>query len=113
MNRSFHVTISVSVLLLLASPLGGFDWPRPEQMKKLDHSIYGTFARNDTGIPVEQVNAFVAALRAAGIENDVHIYDEIQHGFWLHVDRDPKTNTAPALDAWRRLKAYLARRLGS
>ena len=85
----------------------------PARMRQIDHPIYGTFARDDPGIPVEQVDAFVATLRRAGIENDVHIYDEVEHGFWLHVDGDPETNTVPALDAWRRLKAYLGRVLGS
>lgn len=81
----------------------------PEQMQHIHHEIYGTFAEMDRGIPPEQVEKFVAALRTAGIENDVHIYDDVRHGFWLHVDRDPETNTAPALDAWQRLKAYLKR----
>jgi len=84
----------------------------PEKMKKIHHEVYGTFARNDSGIPVEKVNAFVAALRSAGIENDVHIYDDVRHGFWLHVDRDPETNTGPARDAWQRLKAYFKRTIG-
>lgn len=81
----------------------------PEQMQHIGHEVYGTFAANDRGIPVEDVEAFVAALREAGIDNDVHIYDEVQHGFWLHVDRDPDTNTEPAEHAWERLKAYLGR----
>lgn len=84
----------------------------PEQMANIHHEVYGTFARNDSGIPVEQVNAFVDALRAAGVPNDVHIYDHVEHGFWLHVDRDPDTNRGPALDAWQRLKAYFERTLG-
>ncbi len=84
----------------------------PEEMKKIHHEVYGTFARNDSGIPVDLVNSFVSALREVGIENDVHIYDHINHGFWLHVDRDPELNTAPALDAWQRLKAYFARTVG-
>jgi len=50
-----------------------------------------------------------AALRTAGVANDVHIYDEVKHGFWLHVDRDPETNQEPALNAWTRLKAHLKR----
>ena len=54
----------------------------------------------------------VAAMRAAGIPNDVHIYDDTQHGFWLYVDRDPATNIEPAADARARLKAYLRRVLG-
>ena len=84
----------------------------PEQMEHIHHEIYGTFAGQDRGIPPEQVEQFVAALRAAGIANDVHIYDDTQHGFWLYVDRDPETNLEPAADAWTRLKAYLKRVLG-
>ena len=84
----------------------------PEQMSHVHHEIYGTFAGKDKGIPPEQVERFVAAMRAAGIPNDVHIYDDTQHGFWLYVDRDPATNLEPATDAWARLKAYLRRVLG-
>ena len=84
----------------------------PEQMRHIHHEIYGTFAGQDKGIPPEQVERFVAAMRAAGIPNDVHIYDDTQHGFWLYVDRDPATNLEPAADAWARLKAYLRRVLG-
>lgn len=80
-------------------------------MKNLHHEVYGTFARNDAGIPVDLVNSFVDALRAAGIENDVHIYDHISHGFWLHVDRNPELNSPAALDAWQRLKTYFSRTL--
>ncbi|MBD3648340.1 MAG: dienelactone hydrolase family protein, partial [Pseudomonadales bacterium] len=83
----------------------------PEKLKSIRHEILGTFAGQDQGIPPEQVNEFVAALREAGIPNDVHIYDDVQHGFWLHVDRNPDVNKAPALDAWQRLKAYLKRTL--
>ena len=83
----------------------------PEQMKNIHHEIYGTFAGLDQGPSPEQVDAFVAALRKAGVPNDVHIYDEVNHGFWLHVDRDPETNMGPALNAWQRLKAYLKRTL--
>ena len=84
----------------------------PEQLKKIGHEVYGTFAGQDRGIPTEAVDRFVEALRAAGVENDVHIYDPVQHGFWLYVDRDPEVNREPAADAWRRLKAYLERTLG-
>jgi carboxymethylenebutenolidase len=83
----------------------------PERLKHIHHEIYGTFAGLDQGPSPEQVDRFVAALRQAGVPNDVHVYDDVQHGFWLYVDRDPEKNLAPALDAWQRLKAYLARTL--
>jgi carboxymethylenebutenolidase len=84
----------------------------PAKLAKIDHEVYGSFARLDTGIPPESVQRFESALRAAGIPNDIHIYDDVNHGFWLHVDQDPATRTAAALDAWQRLKAYLGRTLG-
>lgn len=85
----------------------------PEVLAAIDHEVYGTFAEMDGGIPPDQVNQFVDALRAQGIENDVHIYDAVNHGFWLRVDDDPELRTAPAADAWERLKAYLARNLAN
>lgn len=81
----------------------------PARLKHIHHEIYGTFAEMDGSIPPQQVDAFVEALRKAGVVNDVHVYDDVQHGFWLYVDRDPATNAAPALNAWQRLKAYLER----
>lgn len=81
----------------------------PEVLRALTHPVYGTFAANDRGIPPDQVGRFAEALRSIGIENDIHVYDHVGHGFWLHVDRDPANAEAPALDAWQRLKAYLAR----
>ena len=81
----------------------------PEQLKRIDHEVYGTFAGQDRSISVDAVNQFVAALRTAGVPNDVHIYDSVNHGFWLHVDGNPDLRSAPALDAWSRLKRYLAR----
>lgn len=81
----------------------------PEQMRHIEHEIYGTFAELDRGPSVEQVDAFVAAMREAGIENDVHIYDDVNHGFWLHTERDPEHNVPAAQHAWQRLKAYLKR----
>ncbi len=83
----------------------------PERLQHIHHEIYGTFAGLDQSPPPDQVARFVEALRVAGVSNDIHIYDDVQHGFWLYVDRDPAQNHAPALNAWQRLKAYLARTL--
>lgn len=84
----------------------------PEVLRAMDHEVYGTFARLDRGPAPEQVEAFRVALDAVGIPHDLHIYDDVDHGFWLRVDEDPDTREAPALDAWTRLKAYLDRTLG-
>lgn len=81
----------------------------PEKMKHIHHEVYGTFAENDRGIPPSEVDAFVEAMREAGIDNDVHIYDNVDHGFWLYVERDPEHNRPAAEHAWKRLKDYLGR----
>lgn len=83
----------------------------PDSLAALDHPVYGTFAGQDDGIPPEQVARFIEALREVGVENDVHVYDAVNHGFWLWVEQDPAVRRAPAADAWRRLKAYLAETL--
>ena len=83
----------------------------PDSLRAITHEVYGTFAGLDRGPSISDVNAFVGAMRQAGIENDVHIYDDVNHGFWLHVDRDPERRLAPAADAWQRLKHYLYRAL--
>ena len=84
----------------------------PEMLASMDHEVYGTFARLDSGPSPEQVTAFEGALRSAGIENDLHIYDDVNHGFWLRIDEDPNLRSTAGLDAWERLKAYLDRTLG-
>jgi carboxymethylenebutenolidase len=83
----------------------------PEVLGSIQHEVYGTFAEMDGGIPPEQVEEFVAALQSSGIENDVHVYDAVDHGFWLRVEENADLREAPALDAWRRLQAYLGRTL--
>ncbi|RMH12023.1 MAG: dienelactone hydrolase family protein [Gemmatimonadetes bacterium] len=83
----------------------------PERLRAIDHPVYGTFAELDRGIPPDEVERFARALERIGVEHDIHVYDEVGHGFWLRVDEDPETRTAPAVDAWRRLKAYLGRTL--
>ncbi|WP_376693584.1 dienelactone hydrolase family protein [Wenzhouxiangella sp. EGI_FJ10409] len=84
----------------------------PEQMQHVHHEVYGTFAEEDTGIPVDEVETFVTAMRAAGIDNDVHIYDAVDHGFWLYTERDTGDARPAAAHAWERLRAYLDRTIG-
>ncbi len=81
----------------------------PEQMEHIHHEFHGTFAAEDRGIPVKTVEEFAQALKDAGIPNDIHIYDAVQHGFWLYVERDVETNQEPAKHAWGRLKSFFGR----
>ncbi len=83
----------------------------PEVLAGLSHEVYGTFAALDQGPAPESVERFRTALDAAGIQHDLHIYDAVNHGFWLRVEQDPDARGPAAEDAWRRLKDYLARTL--
>lgn len=85
----------------------------PEKLASIHHEIHGTFAGQDRNPTVEQVESFVEALRKAGIPNDIHVYDPVQHGFWLYVERDLETNQEPAEHAWGRLQDFLQRVLKS
>ena len=85
----------------------------PERLRQIQHEIYGTFAELDTMFPKEDVVQFAATLDSIGIRNDIHIYDDVNHGFWLYVDEDRQGRTEPALDAWQRLKAYLERTIAN
>ncbi len=85
----------------------------PARLAQMDHAVYGTFAELDNGIPTEEVLAFEEALKGAGIENDVHIYDAVGHGFWLRIDEDMEVRSSAGLDAWTRLKAFLDKTLRS
>ena len=81
----------------------------PAELARLRHPVYGTFAEMDQGIPPDQVERFAAALDSLGIDNDIHVYDAVNHGFWLRVDEDRAVREAPATDAWVRLMAFLKR----
>ena len=83
----------------------------PAELARLDHPVYGTFAEMDGGIPPEQVERFAAALDSIGIDNDIHIYDAVNHGFWLRVDQDRELREEPALSAWQRLLRFLGQTL--
>ena len=67
----------------------------PEVLSSITHEVYGTFAELDRGIPPDQVERFVAALDQIGIANDIHVYDDVDHGFWLRVGNLTSGNLRP------------------
>jgi carboxymethylenebutenolidase len=60
----------------------------------------------DAGIPVEDSQAFDAALEAAGIEHEVVIYPGAPHSFF---DRKQEQFAAESEDAWNRVLAFVER----
>ena len=60
----------------------------------------------DPGIPAEDSRAFDEALRAAGVDHDVVIYDGAPHSFF---DRKHEEFVQASEDAWNRVLAFLER----
>ncbi len=52
-----------------------------EQLSSINWPVLGIFAGLDQGITVESVNEFEKTLGDLGIQNEIHIYPNAQHGF--------------------------------
>jgi carboxymethylenebutenolidase len=70
--------------------------------------VWGSYGGRDTSIPADDVRAFAAALTVPG---DVKIYPEAGHAFF-DDQRSAYVATAAA-DAWTRLLAFTAARIGA
>lgn len=53
----------------------------PERLSAIQWPVLGIFAGLDKGIPSETVIAFESALNKLGVENQIYIYDGVDHGF--------------------------------
>jgi carboxymethylenebutenolidase len=52
-----------------------------ERLSSISWPVLGIFAGLDQGITIESVNEFEQALDDLGIQNEIHIYPDAQHGF--------------------------------
>jgi carboxymethylenebutenolidase len=66
--------------------------------------VLGLFGGADAGIPVAVVERFGEALDAAGVPNEMVIYDGAPHSFF---DRRYAEHRAACDDAWRRVLAFV------
>jgi len=73
--------------------VGGFHGP-----------VLGLFGGADQGIPADQVEAFDAALQAAGVPHELVTYPDAPHSFF---DRKATDYAAASVDAWRRILAFV------
>src|SRR5438045_9223054 len=64
--------------------------------------LLASFGGQDTGIPAEQVQAWVEALQKAGKSVDAKIYPNAKHGFFNDT-RPEAYNAEAAADAWQRV----------
>jgi carboxymethylenebutenolidase len=79
------------------------------ELEKIQWPVLGVFGAEDQSIPVETVTAFDAALDAAGVQNDIHVYPGVGHAF-----ANPSgQNYAPTetQDAWAKTMTFLQENL--
>jgi carboxymethylenebutenolidase len=85
--------------------MGSDGTPGPSaRAAELQGPILGLMGGNDAAIPVEDVDAFAAALDAAGVEHEVVVYPGAPHSFF---DRKQEEFAAESEDAWNRVLAFL------
>ena len=53
----------------------------PETLSTIDWPVLGIFAELDKGISVDTVNEFESALNQVDVENQIYIYDGVDHAF--------------------------------
>ena len=53
----------------------------PETLSSIDWPVLGIFAELDKGIQVDTVNEFESTLNEVGVDNQIYIYDGVDHGF--------------------------------
>lgn len=82
--------------------------PAPVQLaKELRAPVLGLYGGQDKGIPLEDVEAMRAALKAAGkTTSEIVVYPEAQHGFL--ADYRPSYDPKAGADGWRRMLAFFA-----
>jgi carboxymethylenebutenolidase len=99
----------------LAGAIGFYGRPGPAQdgtpgpaqrAAELEAPILGLMAGADQGIPQEDVDAFEAALAAAGAEHELVTYPGAPHSFF---DRRQEDFADASDDAWRRVLAFVER----
>jgi carboxymethylenebutenolidase len=84
--------------------------PGPTQRAaELRGPILALMGGSDQGIPVEDVDAFEAALDLAGVENEIHVYPGAPHSFF---DRKQEEYADASEDAWNRVLVFLDRAAG-
>jgi carboxymethylenebutenolidase len=68
--------------------------------------VLGLFGGADPGITTEHVDSFRRALDAAGVANEIVIYDGAPHSFFDRVFTEHESASA---DAWNRVLAFIRR----
>ncbi len=76
---------------------------------QIQGAVMGFFAGRDEWINAEVVEGIQSALDGAGVRNEIHMYEESDHGFFN--DTSDIYDAEAAADAWDKLKAFFASEL--
>lgn len=82
-----------------------------ELVPQVSCPLLGSFGSLDTGIPPEKVKEFEDALKKAGKQADIKVYEGAKHGFFNDT-RPQAYDAAAAADAWQRTLKFFHERLG-
>ncbi len=79
-----------------------------DRVNEIKVPVLGLYGAKDAGIPVDQVDKFFAALKAAGTPAELVVYPEAGHGF--NADFRPDNyRKGDSEDAWKRMLAWFAK----
>lgn len=86
---------------------GRAEMPAPDQLAAdMRVPLLGLFGGDDPSIPRESIEAFDAALSAAGLEHELVTYPGAPHSFF---DRKAEQFAAQSVDAWERVLEFVGR----
>lgn len=79
-----------------------------DRVAEIKVPLLGLYGAKDAGIPVDEVQKFFAALKAAGTPSELIVYPDAGHGF--NADFRPDNyRRADAEDGWKRMLAWFAK----
>jgi carboxymethylenebutenolidase len=91
---------------LLAATVLLYGGPETEvaALRPLSQPVLGIFGREDSSIPLANVEAFERSLQQLNIPHTVTIYDGVGHAF---LNSENIHTSGPARDAWQQMVAFL------
>jgi carboxymethylenebutenolidase len=75
-----------------------------DQADNMQAPVLGLYGGQDQGIPLADVDAMNAKLKAAGGKSYIHVYPDAPHAF--HADYRPSYRATEAKDGWQRMLAW-------
>ena len=81
LSYSLHNDQLAATVIFYGSPITD-----PQALQSLPGPVLGIFGGADNSIPVEDVNAFEAALSQAGIPNEITVYENQPHAFVTDIE---------------------------